>query len=103
MIPLRYFPALQEVGTHGSRIVDDKLTRLLYYTQQIWIMDQSSVTKLCGLETLVHLRILNVTQCDIKKIEGLENLECLEKLFLFSNKIKTIENIGHLTSLEVRA
>ena len=72
-------------------------------SQQIWIMDQSTVTKLCGLEELPHLRILNVTQCNVEKIEGLENLVCLEKLFLFNNKIKAIENIEHLTSLEVHA
>ena len=83
-----------------------RLTNALAFpckNRQIWIMDQATVTSLCGLEELVHLRVLNVTQCNIKKIECLENLTSLKKLFLFNNEIKTMENIGHLTSLEVNA
>eukprot|EP00026_Physarum_polycephalum_P000578 Phypoly_transcript_00579.p1 GENE.Phypoly_transcript_00579~~Phypoly_transcript_00579.p1 ORF type:complete len:894 (+),score=112.18 Phypoly_transcript_00579:1591-4272(+) len=55
-----------------------------------------SLTKLEGLNLLVHLRILIASHNVIRKIEGLTDLKTLERLDLSNNQIKRIEGLKGL-------
>jgi Leucine-rich repeat (LRR) protein len=46
--------------------------------------------KICGLEALTQLQVLDLSYNNIKKIENLSHLKQLRKLFLLSNKIKKV-------------
>ncbi|KAA3670070.1 protein phosphatase 1 regulatory subunit 7, partial [Paragonimus westermani] len=58
------------------------------------------ITKIAGLDRLVNLEQLYLSENGITQIEGLENLHKLQILDLARNFISRIENISHLNELE---
>eukprot|EP00767_Chilomastix_cuspidata_P001864 gnl/Chilomastix_cuspidata/1990.p1 GENE.gnl/Chilomastix_cuspidata/1990~~gnl/Chilomastix_cuspidata/1990.p1 ORF type:complete len:1423 (-),score=340.21 gnl/Chilomastix_cuspidata/1990:3292-7350(-) len=58
------------------------------------------ITKIQNLASLVHLRVLWLSDNRIKKIEGLDGLQKLQRLYLEDNRISKIENL-RLDALEV--
>ena len=60
------------------------------------------LTILKGLEKLIHLETLKLTDCKISELKGLENLTHLKTLTLYGNQIteiKGLESLKNLTSL----
>jgi protein phosphatase 1 regulatory subunit 7 len=57
------------------------------------------LTKIEGLETLVNLKELYLSQNFIEKIENLQNLKQLEILDLAHNRIEKLENLENNTLL----
>lgn len=59
------------------------------------------IKKMEGLDTLVNLEKLDLSNCSIEKIENLENLRNLSELDLSGNNIKKIEGLDTLPSLSL--
>lgn len=63
-------------------------------------LQNNRLVKIEGLEKLVNLTELYVSENGIEKIENLENNINIETLDVAKNRIETIENIQHLTLLQ---
>jgi len=72
----------------------DKLLKL-----KSLILSDNKISKIEGIETLVNLQRLSLSNNYITKIEGLECLEKLVEVGLSRNKIARIEGLEHLGNL----
>lgn len=61
--------------------------------------DIESITEIKGLENLINLEALILSDNQITEIKGLETLTNLEKLLLCNNRITEIKGLENLTSL----
>jgi len=58
------------------------------------------IKEIRGLDNLVNLKKLDLSEKDISEIKGLENLVNLEKLILKDNKIRVIKGLDNLKKLQ---
>ncbi len=72
-------------------------------TKCFWLekitLEKNQISKIENLNSLINLKVLDISFNQISKIENLENLENLVVLFFTSNQISKIENLNKLTSL----
>ncbi len=79
------------IGRYSDRqINNEKWTDRLY---------ENSINTITGLDTLLNLETLNLSNNQIRGISGLENLSKLVELNLHGNKIRVIDKLDSLTSL----
>ena len=63
-------------------------------------LSDNQISRIEGLESLIHLQKLWLLGNQISKIEGLESLTNLQVLWLANNKISRIEGLESLTNLQ---
>jgi Leucine-rich repeat (LRR) protein len=62
-------------------------------------MSNTNIERIEGIDALVNLKVLSLSQTKIRKIQGLDHLVNLEMLLLGSNKISKIEGLEALIRL----
>lgn len=96
---------MQKEKINSIEIILENITCLSAFSSFTGLIELSVVRcridKIEGLEPLVNLRSLWLSENKLTKIEGLDHCAKLEKLVLFNNAIPKLENLGGLTQLQV--